>query len=1117
MKRALLLLAVAVAASAQSRGRIPNYALVLEDAPLAQKAQSRLALRSSESQAHLQTIRNAQASVVAELQRRKIAVTGTTQVLVNAVMVAARPENVAGLRQIPGVKYVLPAPLAKPALDRAVALMNVPAAWSALGGASQAGAGVKIGIIDSGIDQNHPGFQDASLTPPAGFPKGDASYTNNKVIVARSYVQKDLAPGYAFDAQNPPSDPAAISQPDDYSARDRMGHGTAIAMIAAGVQNTGPAGTIQGVAPKAFLGNYKVYGSPGINDFTNFPAVQDALADALADGMDVVTLSMTEGDANVYYGPVDQLPECGGACDVYSMAVENAIAAGMMVVVAAGNDGNIGVRIPTLNTIHRPGVAPSAITVGALMNSHALYQSLQIGGTGVPSGLQSIHAVFGDGPHIGAPLSWPIVDVAQLGNDGLACAALPSGSLAGAIALVQRGTCFFSDKINNAANAGAAGVVIYQSAGLDDIYSALFAQNTGVPAMMIGNTDGTSLKKFLTSASGITATLDPGFAPVEAASGTVWPASSRGPSPGNFAATPTTGIKPEIAAVGVNIYTATQKFDSNGENYNASGYTSVTGTSFAVPMVAGAVALVKQKHPEFTPAQLKSAVVNTATQDVTDSGGVARVNSVGAGKLSAADALNTAATLEPATIAFGAISSTTVSITRVVKVTNTGAAAATFNMTVQQRDADSSASVQVSPGSLTLSPGQSNTVSVALRGNRPRAGSYEGAIVVSGGGSTLRLPYLYLVGDGIPADTFPILDGTFTGGQGDSAWQVRLRVIDQFGVPPPFPPGAPVNFQIAQGGGQFYVDPACFNGVDHSCKDLTTFTLGVSNAAFNFGPDPGPQVVTATVNGMKLEFDGYARIYPDIADGGVVNAATGQAGGGQTAGSRISILGPSLSDAWQTAPAGSLPVSLSDVSVSFDGSGLSLPGRIYSVSPGQVDAQVPWEFQGKTSVEVKVTISGLYGYTSTVSLVPYSPGIFETGGIAAAADASGAAISAGHPAQKGQQIQLLVNGLGAVSNTPATGEPAPDASSSTSAGPTVKIGGVNAAVVSSGLAAGKVGLYQITLTVPPDAPTGNQPVVVSIGGVDSKTSQIPVAAGAAAELAVPGHRRTAKASAGRVE
>jgi len=92
-----------------------------------------------------------------------------------------------------------------------------------------AGAGIKIGLLDTGIDQNHPAFQDPSLTPPAGFPKYDAgnlAYTNNKVIVARSYVSV-LAAGS-------PGDPAADSRPDDLSPRDRMGHGTALAMIAAG-------------------------------------------------------------------------------------------------------------------------------------------------------------------------------------------------------------------------------------------------------------------------------------------------------------------------------------------------------------------------------------------------------------------------------------------------------------------------------------------------------------------------------------------------------------------------------------------------------------------------------------------------------------------------------------------------------------------------------------------------------------------------------------------------------------------------------------------------------------------------------------------------------------------
>src|SRR4051794_12687773 len=709
MPRVLLLPMLCFAAFSQTGSRLSEYALVLQDAPVARKIQSRVALRSSEAEAHTRTIRDAQSVVIAELERRGVAVTGATQVLVNAIVVATTRETAAELRKVAGVKYIVPVGKARPALDRAIDLMNVRAAWSAVGGDSQAGAGIKIGIIDSGIDQNHAGFQDPSLRPPAGFPKGDAAYTNNKVIVARSYVQMGLAPGYAFDPTH--RELAATSQPDDYSPRDRMGHGTAIAMIAAGTRNTGPLASIQGVAPKAFLGNYKVYGSPGVNDFTNFPAVHDALVDALADGMDVVTLSMTEGDPSTFDGPLDNLPECGGVCDVYSDAVETAIKAGMVVVVAAGNDGNIGFRPQTLNTIHRPGDAPSAITVGALMNSHALYQTLRVNG-------QNIRALFGDGPQRPGPVSGPLRDVAKLGNDGLACAALPAGSLAGAIALVQRGTCFYTDKINNAQNAGAIAVVIYESSGVETPVAPTGAADTGVPAVTIGNSDGVGLKALPPDT---VATLDPAFTAVESTADTVWPASSRGPSLGDFAVTPTNVVKPEIAAIGVNIYTATQKYDPNGDAYNATGYTAVSGTSYAVPMVAGAVALVKQKHPGYNPAQLKSAVVNTATQDVTDAGAVARVTAVGAGKLNAGDAVNAGATLDPATISFGEIAASALPINRTLRITNTGSASATFSLTVQQRDVDANASLQVTPASVDIPPGQQGSVTVRLSGTRPRA------------------------------------------------------------------------------------------------------------------------------------------------------------------------------------------------------------------------------------------------------------------------------------------------------------------------------------------------------------------------------------------------------------
>ena len=314
MQRVSVLILLASAAFAQPHGRLPEYALVLQDPPVARTIQSRAQLQSAAARAQLAKVRNAQRSVLAELAARKVRVTSTSQTLVNAIFVRVSHRDAPALKAIPGVKWIQYLPPSKPALAAAEDLIGVPAAWSAIGGSANAGAGVRIGIIDTGIDQTHPGFSDTGFTAPAGFPAGDTAFTNNKVIVARSYVSMLIDPDPLY------------STPDDLSPRDRQGHGTAIAMIAAGVQNTGPLGSITGVAPKAFLGNYKVFGSPGVNDCTpRVPAWIQALTDATSDGMDIVTLSLGEGDP-AFFGALDTgINVCGDAiCDVGAQAVENA-------------------------------------------------------------------------------------------------------------------------------------------------------------------------------------------------------------------------------------------------------------------------------------------------------------------------------------------------------------------------------------------------------------------------------------------------------------------------------------------------------------------------------------------------------------------------------------------------------------------------------------------------------------------------------------------------------------------------------------------------------------------------------------------------------------------------
>ena len=315
-------------------------------------------------------------------------------------------------------------------------------AWAA---PANAGAGVKIGIIDTGIDQTHAAFQDPALTVPDGYPKGDAAFTNNKVIVARSYVDK-LAPGDGT---------SDYSRPDDLSPRDRSGHGTAVAMIAAGATNTGPLATITGIAPKAWLGSYKVFGTPGVNDYAD-PVIPQALEQAFNDGMDIVVMPF--GVQPAFQAQVCPNNDCDQDKFNMEQAVQNAMDRGMTVVISAGNDGQQGSSSPTLNTINSPGTVPAAITVGSSSNMHVFYATVNANGG-------NINALFGDAPMPAQALTAPLRDVAQIGKDSLACTALPAGSLTGAIALIQRGTCDFNAKINNAQAAGAVGAIVYQPSG----------------------------------------------------------------------------------------------------------------------------------------------------------------------------------------------------------------------------------------------------------------------------------------------------------------------------------------------------------------------------------------------------------------------------------------------------------------------------------------------------------------------------------------------------------------------------------------------------------------------------------------------------------------------------
>ncbi|MGZ4333432.1 MAG: S8 family peptidase, partial [Gaiellaceae bacterium] len=201
-----------------------------------------------------------------------------------------------------------------------------------------AGEGIKIGLIDDGIDEAHPYFNPAGYSYPAGFPKGNTAYTTPKVIVARAFPSASTHWKYADD----PFDPRFSF------------HATHVAGIAAGDHDTPTApnngSPISGVAPKAYLGNYKALTVPtqdyGLDG--NSPEIAKAIDQAVADGMNVINLSIGE-------------PEVEPRRDIVVTALDNAAAAGVVPVVAAGNDfGAAGA-----GSVGSPANAPAAITVAA--------------------------------------------------------------------------------------------------------------------------------------------------------------------------------------------------------------------------------------------------------------------------------------------------------------------------------------------------------------------------------------------------------------------------------------------------------------------------------------------------------------------------------------------------------------------------------------------------------------------------------------------------------------------------------------------------------------------------------------------------------------------------------
>jgi minor extracellular serine protease Vpr len=634
-------------------------------------------------------------------------------VVLNAIAVKLNGNNPNGLWNTSGASFVSSDYLYQTEMNRSPTLIGAPVLWNAVGGQSNAGAGIKIGIIDTGIDQTHPFLTDNSLTVPAGFPKCDTidssvgiadtscKFVSNKVIVAKVFE--------------------TLTSFDAHAAQE---HGSHVSGIAAGVANTcAPfvGCTLSGIAPKAFLGNYNVF--PGNVLSASSHDIAKAVEAAVSDGMDVLNLSLG-GTAN---------PD-----DVLVNAVNSATDAGVVVAIAAGNSG------PGAGTISSPGIADKVITVGASTNPHFI---------GIPVTVTSI-GTFGASVGQFANFVPPVTATFTTTSPTNGCTPI-STTLSGKIALIRRGSCTFTTKVRNAQNAGAIGVVVINSQQGDPIAMAQDGTTPvpTIPAVMVSITNGNAMA----AVSGSTVTVD-GTNPQEffsdgSGSDILASFSSQGPpilqSPGQGLGQPQNKIKPDVTAPGVNVYSSVPSFACASPPC----FAFFQGTSMATPHVAGSAALLLQLHPGWSPEQVKSALVNSAHRPVksfTTGNPLSNPMSRGGGRIDLAAASQISATLETgpspsgvgdgqAMFSFGEIVSS--SQTRSFTITITSVSTSSVTYTVSVLAASAGPTITPSVSTVTVAAGATATVDVSLSPSPTLQGQFFGDVQLSGGPALLSVPY----------------------------------------------------------------------------------------------------------------------------------------------------------------------------------------------------------------------------------------------------------------------------------------------------------------------------------------------------------------------------------------
>lgn len=556
--------------------------------------------------------------------------------VINAVVVTSTDDVFEQLQKLEGVAKVYREEMYYEQMDASLDLIKAKTVWESLGGDANAGKGVKVAVIDGGIRPENPLFKDTGMTAPSSKPTSDycsttePAFCNNKLIAAR------------FSA------PTFTTVPEEYmSPLGNGGHGTHTAGTSVGVPtkiwfdgttNIIPSKdgvemkegftevTVSGVAPGAYLMAYKALFqvvNPTTGAITGSGSnvmLLEALDWAVKDGADVINNSWGGG--------------AGGnpASSPYQAAFKAAEEAGVVVVTSAGNSG------PAAQTVGCPGCIESGITVASTTTGRFFANSVTLAG-GTPQ-LAVPGSTFGATiAGLTADPKANLVDAAKAApTNALGCNAFPADTFKDSFALISRGTCSFTIKINNAMAAGAKGAIIVQNN--DGQPTPMSSPDTTIPNVMITKADAAKLVTAITADPTKQVTIS------RFASKLINPQfvdnmsdfSSRGPDGDNNI------LKPDMGAPGGNILSGT----SPDASEDGATFELMSGTSMAAPHVAGAAAIMQQKFPKWTAVEIKTALTSTSVNGLKkeDSINATTPFDIGAGRLDLSRAVKAAATFD---------------------------------------------------------------------------------------------------------------------------------------------------------------------------------------------------------------------------------------------------------------------------------------------------------------------------------------------------------------------------------------------------------------------------------------------------------------------------------------